>query len=201
MLEASSLGHAQPKHKTINAEVNLLTEWQRRRNTLLEQIARLAVVLAFLVVLSAASIPFLVHMFAQASTRLDVAKITLKSQSGLLDGLDKQKKDAKPRLDRGSMHEAVTKEAKQFLGQTLEVMNAAAPGMAFQSVTADVIGGEVTIRCKGYAETNAVALAFAGQADEKKLAERSFIPAMQKDPRLGRDGVSFEYQKQVLVGQ
>src|SRR4051812_9636439 len=100
MLEASSTGHAQPKHKTINAEVNLLAEWERQRDTHLEQIARAAVALTLIALLAFGSVPFLIHTFSASSWRLEKAQTALNSFSADLAVLDVKKANAKPKLDQ-----------------------------------------------------------------------------------------------------
>jgi hypothetical protein len=199
MLEASTSGPAQLRHKTINAEVNLLSEWQRKRDEVVEQITRMAIALTLVALLALGSLPFLLRAFVASGARLADAQTTLNDKTLTASRLDMQKRSATPRLDQDAMHESVVREAKQFLGQTLLVMNAAEPGMAFQSVTASVVSGELTINCKADAETNAVVQNFMAHAKEGSSVHSYLLVNTQKNPVLGNDGVSFEYSKVVGV--
>lgn len=201
MLEASSTGHAQLKHKTINAEVNLLTEWQRQRDTLLEQIARAAVALTLISLLAFGSMPFLWRTYAASSWNLVKSQAALDSFSSKLSKLDGDKAQAKPKLDRGAMHDSVVREGKQFLGHTMLIMNATLPGMAIETTSSDVIGGELTIHCKADAENNSVAQGFMDKAGLGPNVESTLLSTAQKNGKLGPEGVGFEYVKRVQVSQ
>lgn len=199
MLEASTSGHGPLKHKTINAEVNLLSEWQRKRDSLSEQITRMAAGLTLTALLAFGSLPFLLRAFIDSNRRLHEAQSVMDGRSAMLDKLEQAKKTAAPRLDQGEMHDTVVREAKQFLGQTIRVMNAAEPGMAFESVNADVISGQLTINCKADAESNSVVQAFIENAG--KDSQSSLLRTAQKNGKLSQDGIGFEYVKSVGVTQ
>jgi len=199
MLEASTSGHAQLRNKTINAEVNLLSEWQRQRDDVVEQITRTAIALTVVALLALGSLPFLLRAFVKSGARVRQAAMTMTAKSVTANNLEVRKKSAAPRLDQGAMHESVVREAKQFLGQTLLVMNAAEPGMAFQSVSSSVVSGELTVNCKSDAENNAVVQNFMSHANMGPSVHSFLLVNAQKDPVLGDQGVSFEYSKVVGV--
>jgi hypothetical protein len=199
MLEASTSGHAQPKHKTINAEVNLLSEWQRERDSLSEQITRTAIVLTLAAMITFGSAPFLFRAFFGSDRRLHSAQSKHDDGSATLAELDKLKRAATPRLDQGAMRDTVAREAKQFLGHTLSVMNAAEAGMAFESVTADVISGELTINCKADAESNSVVQSFIDDAGKGAHVTSTLLRTAQKNGKLSQDGIGFEYVKKIEV--
>jgi hypothetical protein len=201
MLEASTTGHAQLKHKTINAEVNLLAEWQRGRDQVSEQIARVSIALALVALLAVGSVPFLLHAFQGANQRLLQSQGMLKGLSGQLDSMEGAKKAAKPRLDQGAMHETVIREANQFLGQTVKVMNSGSPEMALDTITSNVIGGELTIQCTADAENNAIAQTFIQQAGLGSNVNSTLLSAAQKNGRLAPDGVGFAYEKRIEVNR
>ena len=199
MLEASTSGPAQLRHKTINAEVNLLSEWQRNRDDVVEQITRMAIALTLVALLALGSLPFLLRAFAASGIREREAQAMLNDKTALAGQLETQRKSDVPRLDQDAMHESVVREAKQFLGQTMKVMNAAGPGMAFQRVRSSVVSGELTINCKADAENNEVAQDFMSHAKEGQNVHSDLLVNAQKNPVLGADGVSFEYSKVVGV--
>ena len=199
MLEASTSGPAQLKHKTINAEVNLLSEWQRKRDDVVEQITRMAIALTLVALLALGSLPFLLRAFVNSGARLRKAQLVLNAKTTSANALDSTKKSIAPRLDQGAMHESVVREAKQFLGQTFMVMNAAEPGMAFQSVSSTVVSGELTVDCKADAENNAVVQNFMSHANQGPSVHSFLLVNAQKNPVLANDGVSFEYSKVVGV--
>lgn len=199
MLEATTSGLAQPKHKTINAEVNLLAEWQRERNRVNDRILRTAAVLTMLALLAVCTIPFLVSASRRASVRLEKANSELQHVHGQLDGMEAARKAAKPRIDEGTMRSTVKHEATQFVGHTVSVINAASAGMAFESITAEVIGGEMTLRCKADAESNAVVQSFLTQAGQGPNVNSTLLATAQRNGRLSKDGVGFEYVKRIGV--
>lgn len=201
MLEASTSGHAQPRNKTINAEVNLLSEWQRKRDSLNEQITRAAVLMTLLALLTFGSSPFLVRAFFESSSRLHSAQAVLDSKTVEMQRTDTEKKAAAPKLDQGAMHDTVTREAKQFLGQTFAVINAAEAGMAFESINANVISGELTVSCKADAESNSVVQSFIDHAGQGSNVNSTLLRTAQKNGKLSPDGIGFEYVKSVEVSQ
>jgi len=199
MLEASTTGHAQLKHKTINAEVNLLTEWQRDKSKVNDQIARIAGLMALIAALAFGTSPFLVRAYHESGERLHIAQDSLKHVSSQLGGLQEARKEAKPRIDQSTMHDTVRREANQFLGHTVLVINSASAGMAFETVSADVIGGEMTLHCKADAESNAVAQNFIEQAGQGPNVESTLLATAEKNDKLARDGIGFEYVKRIEV--
>jgi len=201
MLEASTSGHAQPRHKTINAEVNLLSEWQRKRDSLNEQIARTAIVLTLVALVTFGSAPFLLRSYFAASRRLQYANSVAAERVVDLQQVEAQKKELTPRLDQGAMKETVSREAKQFLGHTLQVLNSAKAGMAFETVAADVISGELTISCRADAETNSVVQSFIEDASKGSNVKSTLLKTAQKNGKLTPDGIGFEYVKVVTVTQ
>ena len=201
MLEASTSGHGPLKHKTINAEVNLLSEWLRKRDSLNEQITRAAIVLGVVARVTFGSAPFLLRAFFDASSRLHSAEVLSETQSINLTRAEQDKKVAAPKLDQGAMHDTVVREAQQFIGHTMEVMNSAKAGMAFQSVSANVISGDLTITCKADAESNAVVQSFIEDAGKGDNVKSTLLRTAEKDTKLSAQGVSFEYVKGVAVSQ
>lgn len=199
MLEASTSGHAQLKHKTINAEVNLLSEWQRKRDSLNEQITRTAIVLTLTAMVTFGGTPFLFRSFFAADRRLNKAQTEFSDRAATLAALEIQKKANTPKLDQGAMRDTVAREAKQFLGHTLAVINSAEVGMAFESVTADVISGELTINCKADAESNSVVQSFIERAGKGDHVNSTLLRTAQKNGKLAEDGVGFEYVKKLQV--
>lgn len=199
MLEASTTGHAQLRNKTINAEVNLLNEWQRKRDLLSEQITRLAIAFGLVSLLSFGSAPFLIRTFVTANSKLKLAQSQLEQDSVLLTKREEKKKTETPKIDQGAMHDTVVREAKQFLGHTFTVMNAAQAGMAFETVKTDVIGGTMTVTCKADAENNTVVETFLREAGKGKNVISTLLRTTQKDPKLSIDGVNFECVKQIGV--
>ncbi|MEA2554352.1 MAG: hypothetical protein QOJ65_2528 [Fimbriimonadaceae bacterium] len=199
MLEVSSTGPAQLKHKTINAEVNLLTEWQRERSRVNEQIARTAGVLALILLVAFGSLPFLLKSFWISTERLTASRTALKDVSADLVLLETARKEAKPRIDQSAMHETVTHEARQFLGHTMLVLNSASAGMAFETVTSNVIGGELTLHVKADAESNAVAQTFIEQAGGGPNVNSTLLATAQKNGKLSADGIGFDYVKRIGV--
>lgn len=199
MLEASSTGHAPPRNKTINTEVNLLAEWQRERGRVNELITRQMVALALFALVAFSSVPFLVRAQAAANERLTKAKYAVQGTSTLLADLESKQKAAKPRIDESEMHETVRHEATQFLGHAVKVINAAPAGMAFDTVGADVIGGELAIRCKADAESNSVVQYFIDHAGRGENVNSTLLATAQKNGKLSRDGVGFEYVKRIGV--
>ena len=199
MLEASTSGPAQLRHKTINAEVNLLSEWQRQRDDVVEQITRMAIALTLVALLALGSLPFLLRAFVKSGARVQRAQTALNEKAATANNLEIRKRSATPLLDQGAMHESVVREAKQFLGQTMLVMNAAEPGMAFQTVSSSVVSGELTVDCKADAENNAVVQNFMSHANQGPSVHSFLLVNAQKDPVLANDGVSFEYSKVVGV--
>lgn len=199
MLEASTTGPAQLRHKTINAEVNLLSEWQRQRNSLSEQITRAAMLLGLIALLTIGSMPFLFRAFFSSGRRLHFAQIQVRSHNDTLNSLEDQKKADAPRLDQGAMHETVVQESNQFLGQTILVMNSAEAGMAFQRIESDVISGELTINCTADAESNSVVQNFIDRAGNGQNVNSTLLRTAQKNGKLAPDGLGFEYVKAVAV--
>lgn len=199
MLEASTTGHAQLRHKTINAEVNLLTEWQRDKSKVNDQVARIAGLMALIAALAFGTSPFLVRAYHESGDRLRRSQDSLKHVSAALGGLQQARKDAKPRIDQSTMHDTVRREANKFLGHAVLVINSASAGMAFETVSVDVIGGEMTLHCKAEAESNVVAHTFIAQAGQGPNVESTLLATAEKNPALGRDGVEFEYVKRIEV--
>lgn len=199
MLEATTSGLAQPKHKTINAEVNLLAEWQRARDRVHEQIVRVAAGLTLLGLLAFGTVPVLFRTSRAADARLKNANASLSQTQAQLSGLEAARKAAKPRIDEGAMSDTVRLEATEFLGHTIGVINSASAGMAFETITADVIGGELTLRCKADAESNAVVQTFLSQAGGGPNVNSTLLATAQRNARLSKDGVGFEYVKRIGV--
>jgi hypothetical protein len=199
MLEASTSGHGQHKNKTINAEVNLLSEWMRQRDTLGEQITRTAVVLIIFTLLTFGSAPFLLRAFFESASRVHGAQVVFDGKTAALATNEQKKLAATPKLDQGAMHDTVVREAKQFLGQTMLVLNASGAGMAFGSVRADVVSGDLTINCSAVAESNSVVQTFLDHAAQGPNVKSTLLRTAQPDKILAPEGVAFEYVKGVEV--
>jgi len=199
MLEASTTGRAQHRNKTINAEVNLLSEWQRKRTSLSEQITRATIAIALISLLTFGVTPFLMRAFFDADRRLTKARFAVKDSNAQLVVAEQKKTGAIPKLDQGAMQDIVIREANQFLGHTVAVMNAAEAGMAIESINVNVISGELTINCKADAESNTVAEEFMNRAKIGPNVRSSLLVNTQVNDKLAPGGVGFEFSKSVEV--
>lgn len=201
MLEANLTGSAPLKQKTINAEVNLLSEWLRTRKALGEQITRTASVLGLILVMGAGSMPFLKHAYSDADQNASQVRGELERANALLAEKQPGRLSARPVIDQSVMRATVAREAEQFVGNTVLLLNAASAGMAIDVVSADVIGGEMTIHVKADAESNAVIQGFIDQAAKGRNVDSTLLATSSRSETLGVDGMRFEYIKRIKVNQ
>lgn len=198
-MEASISGHAQPRQRTLDVEVNLLSEWLERRVKTREQTTRSAICRAVSALLVAVAIPLLFRTASAAAGRATALKLASGTAAKRVEALEKQRLAALPRVDEAEMRIAVRRQARQFLGQTAIVLNAALPGMAVEVLGVEVLGGELTLRCKADAENSKVAEHFLDGAGKGPNALSILLSNSQRNGRLGPDGVGFEMVKRVEV--
>lgn len=200
MLEASTSGFGQHKHKSINVEVNLLAEWASTRSSARRKIRTTLLLLGAVIVLSATTLPTLSNGKAAAEKRSANAAASFAKLDGELSTLTREQKEAVPKLDGEAMRTSLRRRARQFLGQTVLVLNSAPAGMAFESLSIDVISGEQTIRCKADAERDSVVRTFVTRAGEGPRGISTQIANSRASDKLAEDGVAFELVKKVEVG-
>jgi hypothetical protein len=199
MLEASSTGSAPLRQKTINAEVNLLSEWLRRRSRLNEHIARMAGILGLILVVGGGSMPFFIRAYGDAHRRSIAALDNLEMAKAKLASLQPARTSARPRIDQSVMRDTVKREAEQFIGHTVLLLNSASAGMAFDVISADVIGGEMVVHVRADAENNSVIQGFYEQAQKGPNVQSTLLATSSHNGILGAEGMGFEYIKRIKV--
>lgn len=198
---ANTSGPAQLRHKTINVEANLLNEWLEERSRLLDQTRKMAAALAVVLVVALGTTP----MIFSGSNSIQTASATTAEELAMLQAsveqLDKKRDKVKSKIDSEAMRASVLSRSRSFLGNGIVVMNSASSGMAIETLSLDVLGGDLTIRCKAQAERSTVTEDFLAAAGKGNSVVSTLLATSQKDSRLGSDGVIFEYVKRVEVGK
>ena len=136
-----------------------------------------------------------------AEKRAEEASAAFTRLDAELGSLTIEQKEAVPKLDGEAIRTSLRRRARQFLGQTVLVLNAAPTGMAFESLSIDVISGEQTIRCKADAEQDSVIRTFVQKAGEGPQELSTQIANSRSADKLSEDGVAFELVKKVEVGR
>jgi hypothetical protein len=201
MPDVSSPGSALPNIKTINVEANLLGEWLAKRDRVREEVVRYLMLIGGVAAIALVALPVLwrVHSSAQAATAK--AEKRMKQLGSTLAQYQSQKDEASPRLAHQEMLKTTRVQADEFLGQMVLLMNAASTDMAFGSVQADILGGQMTVRCKADAQDFATTRKFVTDAGVGPGVKSAVLVSSRSSELLGSNGVSFEFIKRLEVGQ
>lgn len=200
MPPTSSLGAGAPKQRTINVEVNLLSEWMDSRNRLREERTRWTAILTSVALLAVIMLPLLGDLAAQQQARARRAIRFAKDQAGAVAQLSAELDRYQPQIDGEATYELCRGRSRIFMNQTLAVLNAATPRMVVESIEASVIAGEMGLRVKAQAETYELAQRFVANAGQGNRVKSSILASVRQKPSLGPGAVTFEFAKKVSVG-
>jgi hypothetical protein len=200
MPDVSSPGSALPNIKTINVEANLLGEWLSKRDRRREEVVRYVALIGGLVVLAGVTVPLLAGVHASASRRAAKAHKRMTGLAATLQKFQAEKDAASPRLAHHEMLKTTRGQAERFMGQMVFLLNSGSSDMAFAAVQGDVLGGEMTLRCKADAKDFATARNFVSVAGGGEAVKSAVLVSSRSSEMLGPSGVSFEFIKRVEVG-
>lgn len=139
-------------------------------------------------------------MRQSSAVRVSEASKSFAAADAALQSVAREQKAALPRLDNEALRTTLRRRSRLFLGQAVLLLNSAPPGLAIETVTSDVIGGEQTLRVKADAETGSVAELFASEAGQGPKRLSAVVVNSRESDRLRKGGVAFEFVKKVEVG-
>jgi hypothetical protein len=201
MPQTSLLGPASPKQRTINVEVNLLAEWNERRQRLRDERLRWSGFLATVVLVGVVAVPMLGNLAAQQQARAKRALAVEESKRKAYLALAAKRDLVQPKLDGDATLQLCRARSKALMGHMLDVLNRCTPQLAAESLDAAVLGGELTLRLKAQAETYPAAQEYVADASGGKGVLSAILATARINPSLGPDGVTFEFAKKIEVGK
>lgn len=180
--------------------MNLLAEWAQTRQSGRLATRRVALCLLLLAITAAVALPPLQRMKQASVARVQEGSKKFAALDAALLAVAREQKEALPKLDNEALRTTLRRRSRLFIGQTVLLLNSTPTGLAIESVSADVIGGEQTLRVKAEAETGNVAELFSQEASQGPNKRSAVVVNSRESDRLREGGVAFEFVKKVEVG-
>jgi hypothetical protein len=200
MPQTNSHGVGAPRHRTINVEVNLLSEWIDSRTRLRDERLRWNGILVTVALFSMILLPFLSNFAAKRQARAHKALRAAESQMEVVNRLNLRMSAVKPQIDGEATLQLCRGRSRLFLNQVLSVLNASTPRMAVDSIEANALGAEMTLRVKALAQDYASAQEFVAEAGKGSRVKSAIMASTRHSSQLAAQGVAFEFAKKVGVG-
>lgn len=184
-------GHARHEHRSVNVELNLLTERLRERKRLAEQTRRWLLALVIALFMGAVAVGGLLgwHQETRASTaRLKERAYALAEPVAALGA---KAEVAGRELDVSAMLKASSDNTDRFMGVLLSALNAIPPTVAISRLHAEVIGGTLTI--SGGADAEELRNAQELVLSLKQGPGEAVLTSARRNDYLGPGGVGFEF--------
>lgn len=191
-------GHARHEHRSVNVELNLLTERLRERKRLVEQTRRWSLALVGSLVFSVLLVTGLLDWYR--NTKADAARLNLK-RSRLAEPaatLKARAEVAGRQLDVSAMLSASSDNTGRFMGALLSALNSIPPTVAISKLHAEVIGGTLTVT--GGADAESLRDAQELVLSLKQGQSEVVLTSARRNDYLGAGGVGFEFILKTKVG-
>ncbi|MER3412915.1 MAG: hypothetical protein C4341_01510 [Armatimonadota bacterium] len=184
-------GHARHEHRSVNVELNLLTERLREQKRLAEQTRRWLLALAVSLIVAVLVVVGLVDRYRE--TRAETAKLKAKANelAEPATALQAKAEVAGRQLDVNAMLDATSQNTDRFMGALLSALNAMPPTVAISKLHAEVIGGTLTI--SGSADAEALRDAQDLVLSLKEGQVEAVLTSARRNDYLGAGGVGFEF--------
>lgn len=197
MLDASSLGRAQPKTKTINVEANLLSERIAERTRTGEssrtRLFGIGLVLTVLFLVG----PALYRLQSAAGVRASTAKAVAAKLDTQLAELERRAESAQPTVDDDAIVQSLRSADQRFLAHCVATLNSVTSGVAISGVRAEVSSGALIIKVAADAESFEQAQAFLANVKEGRRVKEAFLGSARASTTLGNGGFGFDLQAKV----
>lgn len=198
MSDVSSLGRGSPRIKSINVEANLLSTRLAERARVAEASRnRLLLISAVLCVLALGAPPLYQYQVVQGG-RVDAAQVENDKVQAEFAALQAQVEEATPKVQESELYAVLRKQADEFTGQLVFLMNSTTSGVTISSVKADVMSATLTLTCNAEAESFEEAQAFSANAKAGPQTKDVFLSSARLSTNLGGKGVGFDLIKRVV---
>jgi hypothetical protein len=194
----SSSGHARHEHRSVNVEINLLTERLRERKRLTEQTRKWLLALAASSLISSLVVVGLVDWYQATKTSTTQLREKANELSEPAAALRAKAEVAGRQLDVNAMLESTSRNTDRFMRAMLSALNANPPTVALSKLHAEVIGGMMTI--SGTADAEALRDAQDLVLSLKQGQGDAVLTSARRNDYLGAGGVGFEFILKTKVG-
>lgn len=199
MVDANLTGLGSAKNRSINVEVNLLSEWSSSRASLRVQIQRQIFILAAVCVAGLITLPVVSAWRSQVFEATNAVVINraaaLKEQATLARTVA----EVTPSIDFAEMRKNCNKYRNSLFQESFKFIHATPASVRFESLKVEVNGGEISFKVVANAQTAAEGRRFVEAAGKGRNVSASNQSAIRQSQVLGSDGVVFDYLKKVKV--
>lgn len=194
----SSSGHARHEHRSVNVELNLLTERLLERKRLAEQTRKWLLALAASSLVGSLTVAGLVDWYQATRARTTQLRAEVNDLSEPAAALRAKAEVAGRQLDVNAMLESTSSNTDRFMRALLYALNANPPTVALSKLHAEVIGGTMTI--SGTADAEALRDAQDLALSLKQGQGDAVLTSARRNDYLGAGGVGFEFILKTKVG-
>ena len=201
MADNALLGRGLHKGKTINVEANILDEWQAERQLAHSRIRARIITLAGCFTAGLLFVPLakgLADHSVSEARQAESTRAVLEKKLSILELNDKQ---IQPVISYDLMVKRERQNADSMLGNLILIFNSAPEKVAISKLKAAITGGEVTIELAADSEDPESARTFAAEAGKGPGVLYTVLASTKKSTVLGPDGLGFDIDKKVMVGQ
>lgn len=197
MLDASSLGRAQPKTKTINVEANLLSERIAERSRIAEgsrtRLLGIGLVLTVLFLVG----PALYRLQSGAAVRAGSAQAVASKLDAQLAELERRAENAQPTVDDDAIVQSLKSADQRFISHCVATLNSVTSGVAVSGLRAEVTSDVLVIKVAADAESFEQAQAFLANVKAGRRVQEVFLGSARASGTLGENGFGFDLQAKV----
>lgn len=194
----SSSGHARHEHRSVNVELNLLTERLRERQRLAEQTRKWLLVLTASFLVCSLFVAGLADWYQTTKAQATKLKSKVSELTEPAAALRAKAEVAGRQLDVNAMVESTSKNTDRFLRALLSALNANPATVALSKLHAEVIGGTMTV--SGNADAEALRDAQDLILSLKQGQGDAVLTSARRNDYLGPGGVGFEFILKMKVG-
>lgn len=201
MVDASLTGSGSARSRTINVEVNLLTEWANARVATQLEVRRRIVMLVGVGVGGLVVLPMLAKWRGSvfsATNHVIVERDGLLKQS---KALETEVARVTPSMDFAEMRENCNRYRNSLFSETRRFVDATPSTVQFESFKIEANGGEISFKVVANAGSAAEGRQFVSAASRGRNVTASNQTAVRQSQVLGADGIVFDYLKKVRVNK
>lgn len=191
-------GHARHEHRSVNVELNLLTERLRERKRLAEQTRKWTLALLGSLALSGMVVLGLIDWYRDTKADVERLKTKVNQLAEPAAALKARAEVAGRQLDVSAMLGASSQNNDRFMTALVSALNSIPPTVAISRLHAEVIGGTLTVT--GGADSESLRDAQELVISLKRGQGEAVLTSARRNDYLGPGGVGFEFILKTKVG-
>lgn len=192
-------GREAPSAKRIDVEANLLEQWLEERSRARRMIQMRLVGIGVILVATVGVATVLGRSRSAVSKKQSAVAQRLKAVRREYAEIVPATGDADPQATVDAILTGAKRNADAFMAQVVDLMNSASPAIAFSTLKADVLGGEVKLTGQADADTYYAANEFILRNNDATKGMNATQISTQRSDLLANDGVLFQFVKRVKV--